>query len=143
MKTGTCFQSANGHATKDLFGGSRALPPTTTILKAINKHGAIHACLSAFFAICWLAHRVALLRMEGSHRQFLVMNDRTVYAMGLIDCVAANRWAAVAYAALIVSAVAFAQFRRHPAWSSWLTALILCIPCALYCWKCLYIALKF
>jgi hypothetical protein len=134
MTARTSFQDNNGRETTERL---------LTTLKAINQHAAIHVCLAAFFAACSLAHYVALLRMDGSHRQFYVMNDRTVYAIGLIDCVAANWWVGIAYAAFVVSAVAFAQFRKHPAWSFRLTALILCIPCALYCWKCLYIVGKF
>jgi hypothetical protein len=142
MKTGASFPSTNGHATKGLLNDNRG-KPSNSILRAIDKHAATYVGLTAIFAICVAAHRAALAIMEASHRQFAVMNDRTVYAMGLIDCVAANRWAAVAYAAVIVAAVAFAQYRRHPAWSTRLTALFLCLPCGLYCWKCLYIVLKF
>ena len=69
-----------------------------------------------------------------------MMTDRILYAMGLIDLVAANFWLALAYAVLVVAAVGFSQFRRHPAWSYWLTAVILCVPCLLYSWKCVYIA---
>ena len=114
-----------------------------TILRAINRHAAIHVCLAVFFAICWGTHFAASLKMEGCHRQFAVMNDKTLEAMALIDWVGANSWLAIAYVVMVVAAVAFAPFRGYPAWAYWLTALILCIPCALYCGKCVYIMNKF
>jgi hypothetical protein len=114
-----------------------------TILKAINRNAAIYVCLAVFFALCWFFHQMAFLRMEGSHRQFIVMNDRTLHAMALIDWVAANLWLAIAYIVLVVAAVIFAQVRGHPAWTYWLTAVILSIPYVLYCGKCVYIMLKF
>ena len=55
---------------------------------------------------------------------------------------AAHSRLAIAYVVLVVAAVVFAQVRGHPAWTYWLTALILCIPCIVYCWPCAYIALN-
>jgi hypothetical protein len=71
------------------------------------------------------------------------MNDETLHAMALIDWLAANSWLAIAYIVLVVAAVVFAQVRGHPAWSYWLTAVVFCIPCALYCGRCVYIMFKF
>jgi hypothetical protein len=113
-----------------------------TILKTINRNAAIYVCLAVFFAFCWFTHYMAVLRMESSNKQFAVMNDETLRAMALIDSVAAHSWLAIAYVVMVVAAIAFAQVRGHPAWAYWLTALILCIPCVLYCGKCAYIALK-
>ena len=61
MTARTSFQDNNGRETTERL---------LTTLKAINQHAAIHVCLAAFFAACSLAHYVALLRMDGSHRQF-------------------------------------------------------------------------
>lgn len=114
-----------------------------TILKAIYWNAGIYVCLAVFFALCWAFHHLAFLRMECSHRQFLLMNDETLRAMALIDWVAVNSWIAIAYVVLVVAVVVFAQIRGHPAWTYWLTTVILCIPCVLYCGKCMYITLKF
>jgi hypothetical protein len=138
MKIGTSFQAMNGHAAKDLLGRSRD-QPSITILRAIKRHAAIYACLAIFFAFSWLIHYSAFLKMEGCHRQFALMTDRTLRAMALIDWVTANAWIAMAYVVLVVAAVAFAQFRGHPAWTYRLAALILCTPFLLYCGKCVYI----
>ena len=114
-----------------------------TILRAINRHAAIYVCLAVFLAFCWFTHYVAFLKMEISNRQFAVMNDETLRAMALIDWVAAHLWLAIAYVVMVVAAIVFAQVRGYPAWAYWLTALILCIPCALYCGRCIYIMNKF
>ena len=70
------------------------------------------------------------------------MNDETLRAMALIDWVAANSWLAIAYVVLVVAAVAFAA---NP-WASSVDLLadcrVLCIPCVVYWWPCIYIGGK-
>ena len=112
-----------------------------TILTAINKHAAIYVCLAVFFAFCWFIHHLARLTIEirnpnADWRESDLTNDRMMKATALIDWVAAHSWLAIAYVVLVVAAVAFAQVRGHPAWTYWLTALILCIPCIVYWWPC-------
>ena len=112
-----------------------------TILKAINQHAAIYVCLAVFFAFCWFIHHLARLTIEicnrdAEWREWAVTNDRMKKAMALVDWVAAHSWLALVYAVLIVTAVAFAEVRGHPAWTCWLTAMILCIPCVAYWWPC-------
>ncbi len=114
-----------------------------TSFRAIARHPAIYLCLAQFFGFCWFAHYMARLKMEECHRQFSVMNDRTLQDMALIDCLSSHAWLAIGYIALIFAAVAFAQFRGHPAWTYWMTALMLCIPSLFYGAICVYIACKF
>jgi hypothetical protein len=112
-----------------------------TTLKAINRHAAIYVCLAVFFGFCWFLHHLARLTIEmcnrnAEWREWVSTNDRMTKAMALSDWVAAHSWLAIAYVVLVVAAVAFAQVRGHPAWSYWLTVLILCIPCVVYWWPC-------
>jgi hypothetical protein len=112
-----------------------------TVLKAINRHAAIYVCLAVFFALCRFFHHLARLTLEicntDAHwREWALANDRMMKATALIDWVAAHSWLAIAYVVLVVAVVAFAQVRRHPAWTYWLTAVILCIPCVVYWWPC-------
>ncbi len=95
---------------------------------------AIYFCIAAFFTFCWLLHHLARLTIEicnrdADWREWALTNDRMMKATALIDWVTAHSWLANAYVVLVVAAVAFAQVRGHPAWTYWLTALILCIPC--------------
>ena len=113
-----------------------------TVLIAINRHAAIYVCLALFFALCWLIHHLALLRMEMCNRQFLLMNDRTVRAMAVIDLIAANSWWAIAYIVLVVAAVAFLQIRGYQPWTYWAIAMFFCLPCIVYWWPCIYIGGK-
>jgi hypothetical protein len=138
MKIGPSSQAINGHAAKGLFGRSRR-QPFIAVLRAINRYAAIYVCLALFFTACWWTHFAAFLKMEDSHRQFALMTERTMRAMAMLDWVTSNSWLAMVYVVMVVAAVAFAQFRRHPAWTYWLTALILCIPGLLYAGKCVYI----
>ena len=80
--------------------------------------------------------------MEICHRQFVVMNVRTLRTMALIDWVAGHWWLAMAYFVLVVAAVAFLQIRGRPAWTYWLTAALFCIPCVAYWFPCAAIAGK-
>ena len=111
------------------------------ILEAINNT-VLHVCMAMFFAFCGFTHYMAVLNMEISKRQFAVMNDKTFWAMALIDWVAAHWWLAIAYVLLVVGSVAFLQFRGRPWWTSWLIAVILCIPCVVYWKACVYIVFK-
>ena len=115
----------------------------TLLTATISRYAFIHMCLAVFFAFCWFAHCLAILKMEAFGRQFIVMNDSTMRAMTLIDWVAANSWLAIAYVCLVFASVAFLQVRGHPRWTCWIVALIYCIPCAMYWMPCAYIAGKF
>ena len=142
MKSGKTFGAMNGHTTKELLGGW-GRRPSKPVPGATAKHAAIYVCLAVFFAFCWFAHYLAFLKMEGWQRQFVVMNERALHVMALMDWIAANSWLAIAYVVLVVAAVAFAQVRGHPTWSCWLTALMLCMPCILYGAKCVCIFFEF
>ena len=110
-------------------------------IETINRHAAIYVCLAVFFATCWFLHHLARLTLEMCNqnaelREWALSNDRMVKATALVDWVAAHAWLAIAYVVLVVAAVVFAQVRGHPAWTYWLTAVILCIPCVVYWWPC-------
>jgi hypothetical protein len=60
------------------------------ICKVINRYAAIHICLCLFFASCWINQYIALFRMDAFSRQFLIMNDKTLKSMILIDLVSSN-----------------------------------------------------
>lgn len=114
-----------------------------TILTWINRHAAIHVCIAAIFALCWLFHYVAFLTMEVRNRQFLLMNDETTRSMAIVDLVAAHRWLVVCCAFLVFTIVLFLQIRGQARWHYRLVAVAFCILCFAYVDVCAYITLKF
>lgn len=120
-------------------GQMRAWATLTTIFRC----ACVHVGMAAWFAASWFLHSLAWLRMEGTGRQFLHMDDRTLKAMALIDWVQANAGLAIGYAALAFVSIAFLQVRGRPAWTWWLTAAVYAIPCMLYWVPCARVAVKF
>ena len=113
-----------------------------TLFRAINRHAAIYVCLAAFFGLGWIIHYLAFLKMEICNRQFVVMNDKTLRAMALIDWVSAHSRLAIVYVFSVVASIAFLQIRGRPPWAYWLAAVLFCLPCVVYCTTCAYIANK-
>ena len=105
-----------------------------------RKQAVIHVCLGLLFASCWLIHHLASLRMEAVRRDFVLLSNRAIRAMSVLDFVAARGWLAIAYVALVFAAVGFLQVRGRPPWTHWLAALLFCIPCMLYWAACAYVA---
>ncbi len=118
-----------------------------SILNAINKYAAVHVCMAAFFALCWFFHHLARLTLEicdqnADWREWASTNARMKNAASLVGWVAAHSSLAIAYVVMVIAAVAFAHVRGHAAWTYWLAALILCIPCSIYWWPCACILLN-
>ncbi len=112
-----------------------------TILRAINRYGAVYACLGGSFALSWSSHCMAFEKMKADTRLVTLVNERTVRSIArLIDWVAAHSWLAVAYFIAVVAFVAFLQIRGRPPWTHWLAALSFCGPCLLYWSVCMYCA---
>lgn len=113
-----------------------------TALRATIRHSGVHIFLAMIFAATWFIHYVAFARVEICDQQFTSMNDETMRAMVLVDLIAQNPWWAIAYTMLTFAAVAFLQIRARPAWTSWLTAVMLCAPCTMYWVACAHIAVN-
>ena len=107
--------------------------------RALSGHGAIYVCMAMFFTACWLIHCRTLLKMDRCHRQFSLLNDKTLRAVALLDWASAHSELAIAYVVLAIACVAFLQIRGRPGWTYWLTAALFCVPCVVYWWPCAYI----
>jgi hypothetical protein len=113
------------------------------ICKVINRYAVIHICLCLFFLSCWISQYIAVSKMDAFSRQFLIMNDKTLRCMTLIDLVSSHTWGLILYFLLVFAMVLFLQTRRRTQWICWLTATILCIPLMFYLDACAYISGKF
>jgi hypothetical protein len=112
-----------------------------TILKAINKCGAVHVCLGLCLALSWSAHCIAVEKMEACNAHPPSLNDRALRSIAtLVEWAASNHWPAFAYPALIVTFVVWLQIRGRPAWTHWLAALLLSVPSLVYWSASMYLA---
>jgi hypothetical protein len=64
------------------------------------------------------------------------LSNRTLRTMAVLDFTAAHFWLPAGYMALVFAAVGFLQFRRRPAWTCWLAALVFSIPSLAYAAAC-------
>jgi hypothetical protein len=112
-----------------------------TVLRTINKNGAVYLCMGGSLAMSWSSHCIAVEKTKAYKRQLTFTNDAALRSIAsVIDWIAANRWLAIAYIFLVVASVAFLQIRRRPPWTHWLAALCLCAPCLFYWSACAYYA---
>ena len=100
-------------------------------LRSVNRHGVIYVCLALFAAVCVGAHVAAAFRVDACEGRFLLMNERTIRGMALIEFMRQNLWFPLLYGLLAVAGVLYLQIRGYPRWVPWLYAAILCLPC---CW---------
>jgi len=113
------------------------LPPTTPP----GRFAGVYVCLALIFLLTCFTHFVAQMKLELAG-QFILINERTLKAMALVQWVAAHPGLALAYVMLACGSIAFLQARGRPRWSWWCTALLYCIPCVIYWVPCGYVAGK-
>lgn len=110
---------------------------------AVNRHAAIHICLTFFALICLTMHTLAVMKIDVCGGQFTIMNERTVRNLALIALIKSNPWFPWLYALVTAGGVVFMQLRKYPEWGWWLWSVVLCSPFALYLGVCAYIGIKF
>jgi len=95
----------------------------------------------AFFLALTALHHVALHKAALSN-MFMLMTDRTIRNIALIEHVDSNRHLAFGYFAFCTLTLLFMASRRHPLWATWATLIALAAPWILYLDACLYIFVK-
>ena len=109
----------------------------------LKQFGLAVALPAGFFLLGFLTHQMAVAKMQLVDRQFLVMNEKTVHNMALIDFISQNLGFVVLYFGCFVAALFYLGMRKCPRWSVWGTGIIFALPCLVYLRVCGYITNKF
>ena len=87
-------------------------------------------------------HWSARFRMDMANRQFVLMDDRAVREMTIIDFIHGHLWILAPYAAVFFGCLLWLEFRSAPRWSVWVSFIIFTLPFLAYARACLHISNK-
>ena len=58
--------------------------PHSELWCSVNRHAAIHICLTIFAVLCVGAHMLAVIKIAACDGHFLIMNQQTIHNMAPI-----------------------------------------------------------
>ena len=105
-------------------------------------NGVLHFLVLALGGVCLLGHCLARARMEAGHRQFPVMEPRTIRSMAVIDFLHQHWAMPYLYLVVFVGSLIYLEWRNAPRWSQWVVFFFFALPAITYFIGCVRIGGK-
>jgi hypothetical protein len=112
-------------------------------LKWFNRHGATSVSFIVLFGACAWFDFIARIRMDLANRQFVIMDNRTLRELRVIDLVREHHWLAITYFAVFFIGLLWLEFRAAPRWAVWIIFILFALPALFYAQACMHISNKF
>jgi hypothetical protein len=95
------------------------------------------------FIGCAFMHFVALLKMDITNRQFVLMDATAIHEIRIIDFIDAHRWIAFMYVGASLFTATWLTIKAAPQWVFRVSSLAYAVPCLIYLRMCEHIDTKF
>lgn len=97
----------------------------------------------ALFIGCGFMHFVALVKMDVTNRQFVLMDAKAIQEIRIIDFIEAHRWIAFTYVAASLLTATWLTIKAAPQWVFRVSSFAYAVPCMIYLRMCEHIDAKF